>query len=292
MGTVAHVVVVGNSSLVARAFARLDDLERRWSRFRPESEISRMNRHAGEHVVVSPETFLLVERAKQGWVHTGGLFDPTVLPALRAAGYDRDFRAVRSHAPAIRTVDPGPSPGCEHVECDALLRAITVPPGVEVDPGGIGKGLAADLVTEELLDAGAHGALVNVGGDLRVRGEAPRGGAWDVAVHDPARPAREVARIALSDGAVATSSRAQRCWSTRTGLMHHLIDPRTGRPGATRFATATAVAADGWWAEVVTKAVLIGGLTPAERTGMGAHVATIDRDGYVECDPALRGVAA
>jgi thiamine biosynthesis lipoprotein len=292
MGTTAHVTVVGDSSLLVRAFSRLDDLEQRWSRFRPHSEVSRMNRHSGEHVIVSHDTFLLIERAVQGWFHTGGLFDPTVLPALRAAGYDRDFASVRTHASTLDTLANAPTPGCAAIECDARLRAITVPKGVEVDPGGIGKGLAADLVTEELLESGAHGALVNVGGDLRARGEPPNGVSWDIAVHDPANPGREVLRVRLTDGAVATSSRVQRRWETRVGTMHHLIDPRTGRPGATPYATATAVAAEAWWAEVVAKAVLIGGLSCTERTGLRAHVATIDDAGTVECDPALAGVAA
>jgi thiamine biosynthesis lipoprotein len=94
MGTTAHVVVVGNEQLVAHAFARLDDLERRWSRFIATSEISRMNAHAGAPVVVSADTFLLLTLAVNAWRRTHGLFDPTVLAAVQALGYDRDFALV------------------------------------------------------------------------------------------------------------------------------------------------------------------------------------------------------
>src|SRR5690349_20426127 len=118
MGTTAHVVVVGDARLVETAFARLSDLERRWSRFLPTSELSRLNTHPGLHVVVSPETLLLVQRSIAGWQRTGGLFDPTVLPALRAAGYDRDFAAVPSHARAMEVVDGAAAPGCAGIQCD------------------------------------------------------------------------------------------------------------------------------------------------------------------------------
>ena len=91
MGSHAHVLVVGAPDLLAQAVERVADLERRWSRFVPTSDISRMNAAEGETVAVSPETYLLVSRAVEAWRLTDGLFDPTVLPALAAAGYDRSF---------------------------------------------------------------------------------------------------------------------------------------------------------------------------------------------------------
>src|SRR5262249_23275994 len=138
---------VGPEPVLDSAVRRLDDLEQRWSRFIATSEISRLNEHAGEHVIVSPDTYLLVTRAIDAWQRTNGLFDPPVLPAVRAAGYDRDFAQVRMHAHARPTE---PAPGCAGIECADWLRAITIPPGVALDPGGIGKGLAADVVSEEM----------------------------------------------------------------------------------------------------------------------------------------------
>ena len=166
-----------------------------------------------------------------------------------------------------------------------------MPHGVSIDPGGIGKGLAADLVASELISDGAEGVLVNVGGDLRVIGEPPNGSTWDVAIDDPARDV-ELLRIGLLDGAVATSSRVRRCWTTATGTAHHLIDPRTGAPGAERYATAAAVTGEAWWAEVSTKAVLIGGLDRSARGHLDALVATVTDDGTIEIDPQLEAVAA
>jgi FAD:protein FMN transferase len=296
MGTDAQIVVVGGTpALLDDAVARVDQLERRWSRFLPNSEVSRLNAMPGEHVLVSSDTIELVSRATEGWERTGGVFDPTVLPALRAYGYDRDFADVAAHALTHRARDcdaPAPAPGCAGIECDPRLATITLPAGVEIDPGGIGKGLAADIVTAELLDAGAAGALVNLGGDLRVRGEPPNGDAWSVAVDDPARPGVELFRFGIVDGAVATSSRVQRRWQTAEGEAHHLIAPAHGRPAATRYATVTAVANDGWWAEVVTKAVLVGGLEPGTWSPLHALVGTVDDAGNLVLDPRLVASAA
>ncbi len=294
MGTDAQVVVVGGAAtLLDDAVARVDQLERRWSRFLPNSELSRLNTMPGEHVLVSGDTIELVSRAIEGWERTNRLFDPTVLPALRATGYDRDFADVAAHAMVRRAPHcDAPAPGCAGIECDPRLGTITLPAGVELDPGGIGKGLAADLVTAELLDAGAAGALVNVGGDLRVRGEAPAGDVWSIAVDDPAAAGVQLFRFGIADGAVATSSRVHRRWLTADGPAHHLIDPAVGRPAMTRHATVTAVANDGWWAEVVTKAVLVGGLDPSAGTSLQALVATVDDDGNLVLDPRLADVAA
>jgi FAD:protein FMN transferase len=291
MGSTAHVLALGEhaESLVEYAAARLAELERKWSRFLPASEISRANALAGSHVIVSPETLMLVECSVAGWERTGGRFDPTVLPALRAAGYDRDFAAVAAAAMTLQTTVATASPGCAGIECDPIIGAITLPPGVTLDAGGIGKGLAADLVSAELIERGANGALVNVGGDLRVRGNPPNGESWDVAIEDPREPSTERLRIQLrdGDGAVATSSRAKRSWQTADGTAHHLIDPRTGRPAASRYVTVTAIARDAWWAEVVAKAVLIDELGIAAATRFGARVVTVDDAGTLTFDPEL-----
>jgi thiamine biosynthesis lipoprotein len=291
MGSTAHVVVVGDASLVDTAFARLDDLERRWTRFRPTSELSRLNKHPGQHVIVSAETLTLVQRSIAGWRTTGGLFDPTVLPALRAAGYDRDFASVAAHARTMQPADVGAAPGCAGIECDERVRAVTLPAGVELDAGGIGKGLAADIVSGELIAAGAHGALVNVGGDLRVRGEPPAGDAWDVAVEDAATQGVLI-RLGLLDAAVATSSRLRRRWTTGAGVMHHLVDPSTGRPACGSYATVSTVAHEAWWAEVVAKAIIVGGHPVAEFANFDALVVAVDDDGLAVCDAALAAVPA
>jgi FAD:protein FMN transferase len=294
MGSTAHVLVIGPEaeSLVGYAVARLDDLERKWSRFRPTSEISRANALPDCRVVVSPETLLLVQRSVEGWTRSGGAFDPTVLAAVAAAGYDRDFSSVAATAAALDLPGPASTPGCSGIVCDERVGTITLPAGVTLDPGGIGKGLAADVVTAELMSQGAHGALVNVGGDLRVRGDGPDGPAWPVGIENPVNRDRELLRVGLVDGAIATSSRARRCWHTAAGPAHHLIDPRTGHPASGTRLAVTAVAGEAWWAEVVCKAVFLdpGGVESGTR--YGARVVIVEGDGSVACDPALVGAAA
>jgi thiamine biosynthesis lipoprotein len=262
MGGGARVVVVGGPpDAVARAEARVAELEARWSRFLPGSELSRLNRTPGRPVVVSDDTFLLVERACGAWRRTAGRFDPTVLDALEGLGYDRTFAEVGAHAPD-RFAPRGSVPGCADVVLDAVVRAVTLPPGVRVDPGGIGKGLAADLVVQELRAAGARGALASLGGDLRASGESPSGGAWRVAVEDPADPDRHLADLEVADAGIATTSRTSRAWNVGDATVHHVIDPHAGAP-APGPRSVTAIATDAWIAEVAAKAAFVAGRSDA-----------------------------
>jgi thiamine biosynthesis lipoprotein len=136
---------------------------------------------------------------------------------------------------------------------------VTLPAGVRFDSGGIGKGLAADLVAQRLVDVGAMGALVNLGGDLRAIGAPPVSDGWVVGVADPVDPNMELFRIGLRAGAVATTSSLKRRWMTTSGETHHLIDPATGQPAVSDVVGVTVVAQEAWWAEAVTKALFIRG---------------------------------
>jgi len=261
MGCRAHIIVVGGTERLAdRAQQRLEQLEARWSRFRAESEISRLNAHAGHPVVVSAMTFELVALAVAESLATDGRFDPTVLPALLAAGYDRDFAHLRDR-PATAHEPTGPSPGVQAITFDPIVRAVTLGPGTAIDVGGIAKGFAADRVSRELLDEGAAGACVNVGGDLRVMGAPPDGQAWSVAIeHEPGHVGRsgELPTLALLEGGVATTSRCRRVWrGADDTIRHHVIDPRTGRPAVVPWRSITVVAGDAASAEVGATAGLL-----------------------------------
>jgi len=291
MGSDAHVLIVGGSpGLLGRARRRVEDLERRWSRFRPDSEISRLNDRAGaDPQPVSAETLLLLERAVDAWRLTDGRFDPTVLGDVLRAGYTTSFdEPAFDEAAAAPTDDCRLTRGCGAIELDPSARTARLPAGVGVDPGGIGKGLAADLVVAELLEDCADGVCVNLGGDVRVAG-APPAASWVVAVEHPWR-ADPAAVVHLRDGAVATSSRLRRRWTTDDGPAHHLIDPERGRPVDARVATATAVAAHGWQAEAFAKAAFVAGplagLDLLERVGVGGLV--VDDDGAILTSPNLR----
>ena len=301
MGTDLEVIVVDAPAGTATAARRrIDELEGLWSRFRPDSEVSRLTASAGQWVPVSPETALLVDRARAAWELTGGAFDPTVLGDVLRAGYTTSWDG------------PGPRrggrsdlfTGCGDIE--VRPGEVRLPAGTGFDPGGIGKGLAADLVTLDALRGGAAGICVNVGGDLRVAGPSPEGGAWTVAVEVPDGPGDRglgptgwwptgTTRTAcprpcvLESGAVASSTSRRRTWTVDGVARHHLIDPRTGQPADSARAFATVVAGSGWLAEALATAVM---LAPAEHPfdvlgGTGAEGLAIDGDGRVAATAGL-----
>jgi thiamine biosynthesis lipoprotein len=263
MGSDVHVVAVdGPVWLVETARELIDDLEAKWSRFRPTSEVSLMNTLAGLPVRVSWETITLVRRALEGVALTEGRFDPTLLGAVVRAGYDRSFELLAADAPTDRASTwDGLELGASGIEIDEAASTVTVPEGVGFDPGGIGKGLAADLVALELRARGALGVCVNLGGDLRVDGEGPGDGSWRIGVEHPLHGGR-AGVLSLRSGGVATSSRTRRTWGPADDRRHHLIDPRTGRPAVTGLASATVVSGEAWRAEVLSKAAFMAG--PAE----------------------------
>ncbi len=275
MGSDAHVIVVADDAahLAGVAIERLQWLEARWSRFLPDSEICRLNNSPGVPVLVTPETFRLIDLALTSWQMTAGRFDPTMLAELRAEGYDRSFEHLnvpesvssesRFHADADRRRSPRSpdiGPNRPDIRLDAVVGTVFLGSNTTFDPGGIGKGFAADLVVGELLSSGARGALVSVGGDLRAAGDTPDGGAWVVAVADPLHPEQVIGNLSFESGAVASSWRTKRAWIGADGQSHHhLLDPRTGRSAANGVAGVTVVAAQGWRAEVLAKSAFLAG---------------------------------
>jgi thiamine biosynthesis lipoprotein len=250
MGSDAQVIVEGDPWLLVRARARIEELEARWSRFRPTSEVSRLNAAAGHPVAVSRDTEVLLRRSVDGIAVTAGLFDPTVLPDVLAAGYDRPFDQLpptRSRCSSARSAGAGAPRTAGSIEVgDGFARLVD---GLGFDPGAIGKGLAADLVAAELLSAGARGALVNIGGDLRALGRAPIGG-WRVGLDDGRT-------IRIAEGGVATSGTGRRRWTVGGAERHHVIDPRTGEPAEVDGQPVTVLAAEAWQAEVLATALLL-----------------------------------
>jgi thiamine biosynthesis lipoprotein len=285
MGTAAHLVIVGGPpGLASWGARRLEQLEAKWSRFRPDSELSRLNALPGRPVVVSSETFQVVELAVRAWRLTDGLFDPTVLAALMAAGYDRTFEQIAAMAPADGPEPaPAPSPGCGGIELLPAVPAIVLPPGRMLDLGGIGKGFAADLLVAGLRARGAKGSCVNIGGDLRVDGRAPTVDGWLVGIEHPEdAPLAPPVRLGLASGAVATSTDRRRRWIRSGEERHHLMDPRCGRPGRSPVAAATVLAGEGWLADVLAKVCfLCPERAPAFLDAAGAAAVLIDDGGTV-----------
>jgi FAD:protein FMN transferase len=285
MGSDAEIIVVdGPSGSLAHARHRLGDLERRWSRFVTSSDVSRMNRHTGRSVTVSADTRLLVATAIDAWRESGGAVNPTVLGAVVRAGYDASFddltERVAEPASLLAMV------ACTDIAIDG--ETVTLPAGTGFDPGGIGKGLAADVVAIELREAGAAGVCVNVGGDLRVSGLGPTGGGWTIAIDTPLGD-RTIVDVGLGDGAVATSTTARRRWRIAGRERHHLIDPATGRPSTTDLVQATALSAECWLAETYAKAILLRGSKRAfDLLPDGIGALALRADGRVIGTDALR----
>jgi thiamine biosynthesis lipoprotein len=263
---------IDGDEIVQSAIDRLGDLEQRWSRFLPSSEISELNATAGTLRRVSPDTFRLIEALVQAWHATDGAFDPTLLGAIVHLGYgvSRDRVDHRTSLAPATELRGRPA----RILVRAADLAVMLPPGTTLDAGGLGKGLAADLVADELIARGARGALVEIGGDLRVRGCAPSGPAWPISIVDTGDV------VELADGGVATSTSRLRTWTTRGAEHHHLVDPSTLRSTNNEVAACTVIAGTGAWAEAFTKIAFARGVTRAlahyESSGLAAAITTSD----------------
>jgi thiamine biosynthesis lipoprotein len=265
MGGTASVTIVVDDAPVGRQFELLDDAERmlrelhrRWTRFDASSELMRLNAADGDVVEVSAPTRALVRAMVDAWRCTDGVVDASVLPQVVASGYARST----IHPSACTSVAVGATrAGLEGVVIDDVVGTVQLPPGVALDAGGLGKGLAADLAVDQLVAAGCVGALVEVGGDLRAWGHGPEGGDWAVGVENPFCPGTVLTQFGLSDAGVATSSTLKRRWHDDAGSpVHHLVGP-DGRSAWHGIATSTVVAGSGVAAEVFAKLPLLVGLS-------------------------------
>ncbi len=250
LGTGVRLVVHGLDLAPARhaVEALLDDIDRTYSRFRPDSELVRLNDRAGASVSVSPLLAEAIDVAMRAARETDGAVDPTVGRAMRAIGYDRDFAALADRTGPI-DLRLEPIPGWETVDVSRPRREVRLRPGVELDLGSTGKALAADLAAAAALatadgdPATRPGVLVSLGGDIAMVGAAPDGG-WRILIAENSEtpPDGEGETIALDGGALATSSTTVRRWRRGTVSLHHLVDPRTGGPADSPWRTVTVAA--------------------------------------------------
>lgn len=266
MGT--HVTVIAPSShagggrlaraaeIVESVFTRQDE---RFSRFRPGTELSHVNGSAGVPTQVSPTFLRMVETSLRAARTTGGLFDPTILPALIDAGYDRDFDELIAGARDLLS-PPRPCGRWGEIRVDPERGTVFLPEGVALDFGGIAKGWTVDVAAERIAPMFPW-VIVDAGGDLRLMGETPDEG-LEIAVEDPFDPERQVLRLRLREGAIATSSVTRRAWGP--GL-HHLIDPRTSLPADTGVLQATVWSSSCTEAEMGSKWALLAGPPSLER---------------------------
>ncbi len=247
--------------------------EQSLSRFRPDSELNWLNGHAGQEVQVSSTLWQVLMVALRAARQSDGLITPAILPLLEAAGYDRSFERI-----AAREVLPGPAPQgavWDEIAYDARVQSIFLPPGMQLDLGGVAKGWAAHQAAQRLAVAGA--ALVNAGGDLAISAPLPGERPWRVGIDDPLQPGTDRFTLHVPAGGVATSGRDYRRWQQNGVWQHHIIDPRYGAPAQTDVLTASVVAPTVMAAEMAAKVVLILG----SRAGLA----------WLEERPELAGLA-
>ena len=214
------------------------------SRFRPDSELARLNRDSGRRRAISPLLTDALAVALRVAKATDGDVDPTCGRSLVELGYDRDFAEVIGREPGV-AVAPRPAGGWQWVELDQNAHAVYVPDGVLLDLGATAKALAADRATAAIAGQADTGVLVNLGGDIAVAGPTPRSG-WRIEIDaDCQGTGPDAGRhpvIAVWDGGLATSAPASRAWSTGSQRVHHILDPRTGAPADSRWAAASVAA--------------------------------------------------
>jgi len=264
-----------------RAVAMIDTLEKRMSRFIAASELTQLNESNGRPAAVSPGLYEVVRRAVEMARQTRGFFDPTLLEDLSRAGYDRSLDRLEPDGGAL----PAPIPnrvrrGWEGIDFSPDPPTITLPEGVRLDLGGIGKGYTAQVIANFLGEYGP--CLVNAGGDI-VAGEAPDGYAgWPVTVAAPLHgldsPEGDILGLWLRNAALATSGVDRRRWLRAGQTYHHLIDPLTGLPASSGLITVSVLHEDGPHAEALATAALVAGVAEGidliEAAGAGGLLVT------------------
>ncbi|TMB96894.1 MAG: FAD:protein FMN transferase [Chloroflexi bacterium] len=286
LGTDMRVIVTRPDRL-AEAKAAADDvikaIDAAASRFRDDSELSRINREPGRRIAVSPLMARALAAGLRGARLTGGAVDPTVGSAVRLAGYDRDFAAIPADGSPI-TVSVTRVPGWRAIEFDEADHTVCVMQGVEIDLGATAKALASDLAAAAALQAvGSGGVLVSLGGDIALAGDAPAGG-WAVQTsEDSGAPLDESEEtITIQSGGIATSSITVRRWSRGGVVLHHIIDPATGAPASGPWRTASVVAGSCVDANIAaTAAIVMGEAAIAWLAANKLPARLVDRDGIV-----------
>jgi thiamine biosynthesis lipoprotein len=217
-----------------------NEWEQTFSRFREDSELSQVNRSAGLPIVVSPDFWDVFQIALAAEKGSTGLVSPAVLESLVLAGYQSSFDQMPSEQVTTGHTSEGILQNASAIRWDEPTRTIILPPGLTLDFGGIVKGWSADQAMQRIKNYGA--ALVDAGGDIAISGLQSDGQAWPIGVIDPFNPDSHFEMLRLGNGGVATSGIDYRRWKQNGHWMHHLIDPRTGRPAETDVLSTTIVA--------------------------------------------------
>jgi FAD:protein FMN transferase len=274
-------------------FLRL--LHRKLTRFDERSELSVLNADPSPHVLVGSTMVAAVDAALWAARRSDGLVDPTLVRELEAAGYEGSRADVPPEsipdalavAPERRIAQPWTASRWREIAVTPRTGVVSRPPGVRIDTGGIGKGLAADLAAERL--GGYATFVVDAGGDLRLGGERPVERLVHIDHPLDDGPAHE---FTLDRGAVATSGIRTRLWRTDTGFAHHLLDPSSGAPAWTGLIQASSLGSTALQAETLAKMAFLSGPDGARRILAEHGGLLVLDDGTVETVGSLREDAA
>jgi thiamine biosynthesis lipoprotein len=267
------------TAAAARVREVIEEIDLACSRFRDDSELCRINAAGGSPTAVSRLFVRATRCALRAARLTDGDLDPTIGSSLRAAGYDRDFAAIRAGGP-VRFRRAG---GWRCIELDDARSTLRVPAGVELDYGATAKALAADIAAASAAEDLDGGVLVSIGGDIATAGATPAGG-WSVRVTDDHAAAAEEAgqTIALSSGGLATSSTTVRRWRRGESDVHHILDPASGRPVDGCWRTVSVAAACCVDANIASTAAIVRAeRAPAWLESLGLPSRLVALDGAV-----------
>ena len=297
LGTTATVAVTRPEALArSRELLEreLDAIDLACSRFRPDSELVHLNAASGGDVAVSGLLLEAVRVALHAAEASGGLVDPTVGKTMRLAGYDKPMTVVRTRDGRLFRPSFEPAAGWRKIELDEARSTVRAPKGVELDLGATAKALAADRAASAAARATGAGVLVSLGGDVAVAGEAPPGG-WPIRIADDhAAPLDGPGPVvSVHSGGLASSGTTVRRWATAGGELHHIVDPRTGRPANSPWRTVTVAAASCVDANTAsTAALVLGDGAPAWLDERRLPSRLVRLDGSVACVGAWPAEAA
>lgn len=284
LGTTALVAVDAPERLELAVVLLRDELaafDKACSRFREDSELSRVNAAEGREVSIGPVLAEAVDVALDAARRTGGAVDPTIGGALRALGYDRDLTVVRADG-SIGVLRCAPVRGWRSIELDRDRGTLRLPRGVSLDLGASGKALAADRAAARIARASGAACLVSLGGDIAVAGDPPAGG-WPVRVTEDHRDADgEGQTVAITAGGLATSSTTVRSWMASDVPVHHILDSLAGLPAEVVWRTVTVAAPTCVAANTASPAAVVRGRAArAWLAGEGLAARLVAADGSV-----------
>ncbi len=239
-------------------------VEHALSRFRPDSELSKLNAAAGHPYPAGDVLWQVTQRALAAAKATDGLFDPTIGQDLVRAGYNRSFEQLSQgpHEAEAPESAQNRASSWRDIQLDLERKTITLPPGVRLDLGGIAKGWAAERALAMLRPFGP--AMVDAGGDLAIGDPPPNQKGWPVAIADPLSPEDDLVALSLANCGLATSGTDHRRWRHRGRMQHHIVDPHQHQPAHTDILTATVIAPTATEADVLALAMVVMGLAKAD----------------------------